>query len=147
MTSTERTATTGKVMVLGLLLTTAMAALVLALSVLASTAESATPDPVAGKSAGASDDASTHAKASGGSERKQQLNVVQCPTGGSQRPMCRHTAAGDALIAGTALTTGTGQRKARHLTTAWAAATLWRTLASPAATATSFRSRTSVMWG
>lgn len=97
MTSTERTATTGKVMVLGLLLTTAMAALVLALSVLASTAESATPDPVAGKSAGASDGASTHAKASGGSERKQQLNVVQCPTGGSS-VLCVGTGAGDALI-------------------------------------------------
>jgi hypothetical protein len=58
-------------------LAAALAALVLALSMLASQAEAA-----------------GHA---GGFERKQQLNVVQCPTGGSDF-LCVGTGAGDALM-------------------------------------------------
>jgi hypothetical protein len=58
-------------------LAAALAAVVLALSMLASRAEAA-----------------GHA---GGGERKQQLNVVQCPTGGSDL-LCVGTGAGDALI-------------------------------------------------
>lgn len=79
ITSIENRAAVGKVKVLGLLLA-ALTAVVLALSVLASPAESA-----------------THAKFSGGFERKQNLNVVQCPTGGSSF-LCAGTSAGDALI-------------------------------------------------
>jgi hypothetical protein len=77
--STENRATVGKVMVVGILLA-ALTAFVLALFVLASPAESA-----------------THAKVSGGFERKQNLNVVQCPTGGSSF-LCAGTSAEDALI-------------------------------------------------
>ena len=79
ITSTENRATVGKVMALGLHLA-ALTAFVLALFVLASPAESA-----------------THAKGSGGFERKQNLNVVQCPTGGSS-VLCVGTGTGDALI-------------------------------------------------
>lgn len=59
-------------------LAAALAAFLLALSVLASQAEAA-------------------GKGYGGLERKHPLNVVQCPTGGSSF-LCVGTAAGDALI-------------------------------------------------
>jgi hypothetical protein len=104
ITSSKNRATIGKAMTLCLLLATllatALAAIVLALSALAGPAESATTAQVVTRTAGTNDganEAAIHAKALGGFERKQRLNVVQCPTGGSSF-LCLGTGGGDALI-------------------------------------------------